>query len=117
MSNKTEDEVREERLIERIAQITAHRVCIGIEHNPQEGKLHGHCVVCGIPFPCEYAGKLPQSHLGESKNPEHREVEVEEIVKVMEKASYSFGYAEQKRNFATTLSKEFEIKRRDDVQR
>ena len=45
-----------ERQTERIAQITAHRVCIGLEHDPANGKLHGHCVVCGVPWPCSYAG-------------------------------------------------------------
>jgi len=49
----------EKKLMERIAQITAHRACCGSEHNPAQGKFHGHCVVCGVPFPCEYAGKPP----------------------------------------------------------
>ena len=44
---------------ERIATITAHRACCGTEHNPFEGKLQGYCVVCGVPYPCEYAGTLP----------------------------------------------------------
>lgn len=44
---------------ERIAQITAHRACCGTEHNPAEGKLHGYCVVCGVPWPCDYAGTPP----------------------------------------------------------
>lgn len=44
---------------ERIAQIAAHRACCGTEHNPAEGKLHGYCVVCGVPWPCDYAGKPP----------------------------------------------------------
>lgn len=46
-------------LKERIAQLTAHRACCGSEHNPAEGKLHGYCVVCGVPWPCSYAGKPP----------------------------------------------------------
>lgn len=46
-------------LQERIAQITAHRACHSAEHNPAEGKLHGCCVVCGVPFPCQYAGNPP----------------------------------------------------------
>lgn len=46
-------------LQERIAQITAHRACCGTEHDPVNGKLHGYCVVCGIPWPCEYAGTPP----------------------------------------------------------
>ncbi len=46
-------------LIERTAQLLAHRACIGLEHDPQNGKLHGYCVVCGVEWPCEYAGKPP----------------------------------------------------------
>lgn len=48
-------------LIERIAQIIAHRVCIAAEHDPGNGKMHGCCVVCAEPWPCEYAGKPPTS--------------------------------------------------------
>lgn len=48
------------RLIERTAQIIAHRACCGSEHNPDIGKLHGCCVVCGIPWPCAYAGTPPE---------------------------------------------------------
>ena len=44
---------------ERIAQLIAHRVCCGTEHDPANGKLHGYCVVCGVPWPCEYAGTPP----------------------------------------------------------
>ncbi len=43
---------------ERVAQITAHRACCGNEHDAIS-KFHGCCVVCGVPFPCEYAGTLP----------------------------------------------------------
>jgi len=46
-------------LSERVAQLTAHRACCGTEHDPVNGKLHGYCVVCGVPWPCEYAGKPP----------------------------------------------------------
>jgi hypothetical protein len=42
-------------LIERTAQLIAHRACCGSEHDPANGKLHGYCVVCGVPWPCEYA--------------------------------------------------------------
>lgn len=45
---------------ERRAQIAEHRACCGSEHNPAAGKLHGYCVVCGVPWPCEYAGPLPK---------------------------------------------------------
>ena len=30
-----------------------HRACIGTEHDPVNGKLHGYCVRCGTPWPCE----------------------------------------------------------------
>lgn len=45
---------------ERVAQLIAHRACCGVEHDPVNGKLHGACIVCGVPWPCEYAGKPPQ---------------------------------------------------------
>lgn len=44
---------------ERVAQITAHRVCGNQEQDPQAGKLSGYCVVCQIPWPCSYAGTPP----------------------------------------------------------
>lgn len=40
---------------ERIAQLLAHRACTGMEHDPENGKLHGCCIVCGVPWPCEIA--------------------------------------------------------------
>ena len=49
----------EDKLVNRVAQCIAHRACCGSEHNPQEGKLHGYCVVCGVPWPCEYVGEKP----------------------------------------------------------
>lgn len=42
-------------VIEKTAQFAAHRVCCGTEHDPLNGKLHGYCVVCGVPWPCEFA--------------------------------------------------------------
>jgi len=42
-------------LMNRIASATAHRACCGTEHDPANGKLHGYCVVCGVPWPCETA--------------------------------------------------------------
>lgn len=53
-----------DKVVERSAQLSAHRVCIGLEHNPTEGKLHGYCVVCGAPWPCEYAGNPPTDNPG-----------------------------------------------------
>lgn len=55
----TDERMREAQLIERIAQITAHRGCGGEEHDPSKGKLHGCCVVCLTPWPCAYAGTPP----------------------------------------------------------
>lgn len=46
-------------LPERIAQLVAHRACCGNEHDPVNGKVHGYCVVCGVPWPCDYAGNPP----------------------------------------------------------
>jgi hypothetical protein len=44
---------------ERVAQMIAHRACCGSEHDPANGKLHGCCVVCGVPWPCDYVGPKP----------------------------------------------------------
>lgn len=44
-------------LLARIASAAAHRVCCGTEHDPLNGKLHGYCVVCGVPWPCDTAEK------------------------------------------------------------
>jgi hypothetical protein len=41
--------------LEAIAAATAHRACCGTEHDPLKGKLHGYCVVCGVPWPCDTA--------------------------------------------------------------
>ena len=38
-----------------LAAALAHRGCCGTEHDPANGKLHGCCVVCGVPWPCETA--------------------------------------------------------------
>lgn len=38
-----------------IAAALSHRGCCGSEHDPSQGKLHGYCVVCGVPWPCETA--------------------------------------------------------------
>lgn len=45
---------------ERLAQIIAHRACTNEEHDPENGKLSGFCVVCGYPWPCQYAGPSPE---------------------------------------------------------
>lgn len=54
---RQEREARQAALTERIAILTAHRACCGTEADPANGKLHGYCVVCGVGWPCEYAGK------------------------------------------------------------
>jgi hypothetical protein len=55
-------------IMERAAQLIAHRACCGTEHDPANGKFHGYCVVCGVPWPCEYAGKpLATPQLAEPK--------------------------------------------------
>lgn len=49
----------------KIAAATAHRGCCGTEHDPSQGKLHGYCVVCGVPWPCDTAKAYmaaPQMH-------------------------------------------------------
>lgn len=53
--------MKSEELRERTAQLLAHRACCGVEHDPPNGKLHGYCVVCGVPWPCAYAGSPPES--------------------------------------------------------
>lgn len=40
---------------DRLVAALAHRVCCGLEHDPANGKLHGDCVVCGVPWPCDTA--------------------------------------------------------------
>lgn len=39
----------------KVAAALAHRACCGTEHDPENGKLHGYCVVCGVEWPCETA--------------------------------------------------------------
>jgi hypothetical protein len=43
---------------EMIAAAIAHRGCCGLEHDPANGKLHGYCVVCGVPWPCDTAKRF-----------------------------------------------------------
>lgn len=52
--------ISQDLLLERTAQISAHRACCGAEHDPSNGKIHGYCVVCGVDWPCDYAGTLPE---------------------------------------------------------
>lgn len=38
-----------------LAAALAHRPCHSHEHDPFNGRVHGYCMVCGIPWPCETA--------------------------------------------------------------
>lgn len=58
------------RIEERIAVLRAHRACCGTEADPANGKLHGYCVVCGVPWPCAYAGDPPPVRTTLSFEPE-----------------------------------------------
>jgi hypothetical protein len=40
---------------EMVAAAIAHRACHSAEHDPQKGMLHGYCIVCGVPWPCDTA--------------------------------------------------------------
>jgi hypothetical protein len=64
----------EKELMILIASATAHRACCGCEHDPENGKLHGYCIVCGVPWPCETAqmfinAPIVQQPLYEIKTP------------------------------------------------
>lgn len=37
------------------AACAAHRACCGVEADNAQGKIHGCCVVCGVPWPCKTA--------------------------------------------------------------
>ena len=52
---RSEDEATDDRVAILTAAALAHRACCGTEHNPEQGKLHGCCVVCGVPWPCDTA--------------------------------------------------------------
>lgn len=60
------DEIDNNILINKLASALAHRACCGTEHDPLNGKLHGYCIVCGIPWPCETA----KTFIFENKEPE-----------------------------------------------
>lgn len=50
-----------------LAACLAHRACCGSEHDPSAGKLHGYCVVCGVPWPCDTAKHFLRSPPKEAK--------------------------------------------------
>ena len=39
----------------KLVSAATHRPCHSAEHDPNNGKIHGWCMVCGIPWPCETA--------------------------------------------------------------
>ena len=39
----------------RIAVLRAHREVNSQEHDPVNGKCHGDCIVCAVPWPCDFA--------------------------------------------------------------
>lgn len=43
-----------------LRQMVGHRACLGVEHDPLRGKIHGYCVICGVPFPCPQADRVEQ---------------------------------------------------------
>lgn len=52
-----------------LASALAHRACHSAEHDPRNGKLHGYCVVCGVPWPCDAARQFipaPAPGVGEA---------------------------------------------------
>ena len=54
-------------LKERVAQITAHRACHNQEQDLPNGKVAGYCIVCGVPWPCQYSGPHPAQENKEMK--------------------------------------------------
>ncbi len=46
-----------------LASALAHRATHSAEHDPANGKLHGYCIVCGVPWPCETATQFIQKPL------------------------------------------------------
>ena len=48
-----------------------HRAVHSAEHDPPHGLIHGYCILCGVPYPCDYIGEPPAAgattthHLGD----------------------------------------------------
>jgi hypothetical protein len=94
---------------ERLAQMIAHRACCGSEHDPQNGKLDGCCVVCGTPWPCDYAGPKPTASAPSSTSRSGEGVDTTEIRKLTDEmrnlAGSSTSYwAKEMRYFADQFS-------------
>lgn len=54
-SEKATDQTTKSSRPDRLVSALAHRACHSAEHNPKEGRLHGYCIICGVPWPCETA--------------------------------------------------------------
>ena len=52
----------------RLREQVGHRACLGTEHDPANGKIHGCCVICGEPWPCDYVDKSENARLREALN-------------------------------------------------
>jgi len=52
---EAETGMADQSFVNRTAMLTAHRACGPAEHDPANGKIHGDCVVCLVPWPCEVA--------------------------------------------------------------
>jgi hypothetical protein len=52
------DNLNENAMLTLAASAIAHRICIHQEHDPNNGKVHGCCVVCGDPWPCDTAKRF-----------------------------------------------------------
>ena len=104
------------RLENKISAAIAHRACCGTENDPQSGKLHGYCIVCGTPWPCEtakmfmFSEAVPDvvTHLrGMARNPENNVAwgldeaaeEIEKLRSVLERALDSFAVTQTPSNY------------------
>jgi len=73
-----------------LAACLAHRACCGTEHDPQYGKLHGCCVVCGVPWPCETAAQFLVSNQQLDKA-KQREARLREALRSIVKVRFLLG--------------------------
>ncbi len=49
-----------------------HRAVHSAEHDPAQGRIHGFCLLCGVPYPCDYIGE-PEQPKTIARNHEHCE--------------------------------------------
>lgn len=66
-----------------VSMLTAHRACVGNEHDPANGKIHGCCVVCGVPWPC-----TPADPKGILRRIAELEAELNEAEDLLKEAHY-----------------------------